>query len=154
MVHFQRMSNNANISVSTNSTFTSATNSTLVTADGSGSGGGSGLSIPQYAFLSIIVGLVIEISFTGIITISLRLFKKGGSNNFWKIAWLMLFFNVWCIIYMVFFTLSFFAVKENCVVINTMSNISSHMFYVSYDVFMLYKTYAVSKIHWRLRSRD
>ncbi|KAI8821569.1 hypothetical protein BJ741DRAFT_637176 [Chytriomyces cf. hyalinus JEL632] len=146
MVHFQRMSNNANISVSTNSTFTSATNSTLVTADGSGSGGGSGLSIPQYAFLSIIVGLVIEISFTGIITISL--------NNFWKIAWLMLFFNVWCIIYMVFFTLSFFAVKENCVVINTMSNISSHMFYVSYDVFMLYKTYAVSKIHWRLRSRD
>ncbi|TPX50893.1 hypothetical protein CcCBS67573_g10065 [Chytriomyces confervae] len=147
MVHFQRMSNSANISVSSNSTITSATNSTLATADGSGSGGGggSGLSIPQYAFLSIIVGLVIEISFTGIITILLRLFKKGGSKNFWKVASLMLFFNVWCIVYMVFFTLSFFAAKENCVVINTMSNISSQFFYVTYDLFMLYKTYAVSR---------
>ncbi|TPX39628.1 hypothetical protein CcCBS67573_g10661 [Chytriomyces confervae] len=147
MVHFQRMSNSANPSVSSNSTFTNATNSTLATADGSGSGGGggSGLSIPQYAFLSIIVGLVIEISFTGIITITLRLFKKGGSKNFWKVASLMLFFNVWCIVYMVFFTLSFFAVKENCIVINTMSNISSQLFYVTYDLFMLYKTYAVSR---------
>ncbi|KAJ3232936.1 hypothetical protein HDU77_000758, partial [Chytriomyces hyalinus] len=131
--------------MSTNATFTSTTNTTVAAAKNSGSGGGSGLSMVQYAFLSIIVGLVIEISFTGIIAITMRLFKKEGSNNFWKVGSIMLFFNVWCIIYMVFFTLSSFAVKENCVMLNTMSNISSHLFYVSYDVFMLYKTYAVSK---------
>ncbi|KAI8826520.1 hypothetical protein BJ741DRAFT_39622 [Chytriomyces cf. hyalinus JEL632] len=123
-----------------------STNSTIPTLepDSSGGGGGSGLTIPQYALLSIIVGLVIEISFTGILTITLRVLRKE-SKNFWKMACLMLFFNVWCIVYMVFFTLSYFAVKENCVLINSSSNVSSHLFYVSYDVFMLYKTYAVSK---------
>ncbi|KAJ3222438.1 hypothetical protein HDU78_011756 [Chytriomyces hyalinus] len=43
-------------------------------------GRGSGLSIPQYALLSIIVGLVIEISFTGIITITLCVLRKESKN--------------------------------------------------------------------------
>ncbi|TPX50892.1 hypothetical protein CcCBS67573_g10064 [Chytriomyces confervae] len=109
-----------------------------------GGGGGSGLSMPQCALLSIIVGLVIEISFTGIITITLRVLRKE-SRNFWKMACLMVFFNVWCIVYMVFFTLSYFAVEENCVLINSSSNVSAHLFCVSYDAFMLFKTYAVCK---------
>ncbi|KAJ3223937.1 hypothetical protein HDU81_008830 [Chytriomyces hyalinus] len=134
----------ASFANSTSSNATS-TNSTIppLELDTSSGGGGSGLSIPQYALLSIIVGLVIEVSFTGVLSITLRMLRKE-SKNFWKMAWLMLFCNAWCIVYMVFSTLSFFAGKDNCIVINAMSNVSAHLFYVSCDGFLLYKTYAVS----------
>ncbi|KAI8826524.1 hypothetical protein BJ741DRAFT_39977 [Chytriomyces cf. hyalinus JEL632] len=108
-----------------------------------------GLSISQFALLSIIVGLAIEVSFTGILAITLRMLRKE-SKNFWKMACLMLLCNVWCIVFMVFLTLSNFAVKENCIVINALSNVSGHSFYVTCDVFLLYKTYAVSKRNKRV----
>ncbi|KAI8826521.1 hypothetical protein BJ741DRAFT_630965 [Chytriomyces cf. hyalinus JEL632] len=56
------MSNIANTEITTNSTFSSTKNSTVAAANNGGGGGGSGLSMVQYAFLSITVGLVIEIS--------------------------------------------------------------------------------------------
>ncbi|KAJ3397861.1 hypothetical protein HDU80_009428 [Chytriomyces hyalinus] len=45
-----------------------------------------------------------------------------------------------------------FADKENCVLINALSNVSAHLFYVTCDVFLLYKTYAVSKCSKTVRA--
>ncbi|TPX50894.1 hypothetical protein CcCBS67573_g10063 [Chytriomyces confervae] len=125
-------------------------NSSIPTLEPDSSSGG-GLSISQFALLSIIVGLVIEVSFTGILAITLRMLRKE-SKNFWKMACLMLLCNVWCIVFMVFSTLSNFADKENCVLINALSNVSAHLFYVTCDVFLLYKTYAVSKCSKTVRA--
>ncbi|KAI8821568.1 hypothetical protein BJ741DRAFT_109834 [Chytriomyces cf. hyalinus JEL632] len=142
LAHLHRLASFADLDPSN---VTSAISSILpLEPEASNGSGGSGFSISQFSLISIFIGLVIEVSFTGILAITLRVLRKE-SKNFWKIAWLMVFFNVWCIEFMVFFTLSFFAVEENCVLINSSSNVSAHLFCISYDAFMFFKTYVICK---------
>ncbi|KAJ3226129.1 hypothetical protein HDU81_007464 [Chytriomyces hyalinus] len=121
---------------SSNITSLNISSTTPLEPDANNDGGGSGLSTPQFALVSIFIGLVIEVCFTGILAIILRVLRKE-SKNFWKIAILMLFFNVWCIAY----TQLLCGERKLCrdqLVVECFWPFVLH-------VFMLYKTYAVSK---------
>ncbi|KAI9333574.1 hypothetical protein BDR26DRAFT_868142 [Obelidium mucronatum] len=66
------------------------------------------------------------------------------SNSFWIVAGLMTLFNVFSIVYQISYVWSLFLEEGNCIAGNFVANFTSHLFYLSFDTFLLYKTYSIS----------
>ncbi|KAJ3283479.1 hypothetical protein HDU79_009050, partial [Rhizoclosmatium sp. JEL0117] len=54
-------------------------------------------------------------------------------------------FNISCILYMGLFMADFFVNEQTCPIGQRMTNMGSHFFYLTFNAFLLFKTYAVSE---------
>ncbi|ORY43476.1 hypothetical protein BCR33DRAFT_717683, partial [Rhizoclosmatium globosum] len=87
-----------------------------------------------------------EISLSGLISTAVRVFSSedAGASSFIPVAGIMSLFNAFCIAYNALFIRSFFLDGSNCWSGQRATNVCSHMFYLSFDLFLLYKTYTLS----------
>ncbi|KAI8621936.1 hypothetical protein BC830DRAFT_1091516 [Chytriomyces sp. MP71] len=119
-------------------------NSTNVTYVGPGN---PFISDAQFAILGVVLGMTIEISFTGIITTICRVLQGAvtAGSEFFVVGVIMTGFNVACIVYQSLQAWVFFLSPDQCVSGSTIGNVFSHIFNLAFDSFMLYKTYCVSE---------
>ncbi|ORY45092.1 hypothetical protein BCR33DRAFT_716434 [Rhizoclosmatium globosum] len=109
----------------------------------------------------ILAGSITEISVHGIlciwllptarVTTSPNSITKSESNKLSPIFLLMLFFNTWGIIYMALNTWALFLTRDFCFPGQIVVNLASQVYYISFDVFLLYKTYALCPAKPRIR---
>ncbi|KAJ3281911.1 hypothetical protein HDU79_010382 [Rhizoclosmatium sp. JEL0117] len=122
---------------------TSTTNTTLPAAPAPPS-----ISNQQFAVLGLMVGNTLEVAIGGIISIGI--FHLSGENpgkGSMKINWtslLMVNFNFAAIIYMAWFIADWWLDGSNCVIGSILDNAASHYFYLSFDLFILFKTCVIS----------
>ncbi|ORY46935.1 hypothetical protein BCR33DRAFT_783382 [Rhizoclosmatium globosum] len=124
--------------------FENATNST--TTDGP-TWGNPAVSDSQYATLGVVLGMSLEICITGIITTLIRLFQGGQVvrvQNFNIIASIISAFNVVCVVYQSVESWVYFLDETHCAYGTVIGNALSQLFNLSFDVFMLYKTFCIS----------
>ncbi|KAJ3023864.1 UNVERIFIED_CONTAM: hypothetical protein HDU68_008433 [Siphonaria sp. JEL0065] len=96
----------------------------------------------KYVILGVLGGLTGEISISGIISSSVLAAQTTGGS---KLAfYIMTNFNVACIFYMFNIFFDLYLVESNCVIGQHIGNSSSHYFYLCFDFFILFKSYAVS----------
>ncbi|KAJ3031025.1 UNVERIFIED_CONTAM: hypothetical protein HDU68_006863 [Siphonaria sp. JEL0065] len=115
------------------------------------------ISPQHYVILGLLGGLTGEISISGIIsclvhhTQTKEAREEAGAKNWTAI--IMLNFNIACIFYMFNIFFDLYLVESNCEIGQHIGNTSSHYFYLSFDFFILFKSYIVSNMnHWVLKS--
>ncbi|KAI8611230.1 hypothetical protein BC830DRAFT_1142072 [Chytriomyces sp. MP71] len=101
------------------------------------------LTIFQLCVINMIVGLTMEVSLTGLLTTYCRLVQQGV-KNVWKTALIMSIFNVSSLFYMILFFMASFLTETNCIIQNYFVNLASHLMYLSFDFFLLYKTWVIA----------
>ncbi|ORY43446.1 hypothetical protein BCR33DRAFT_717654 [Rhizoclosmatium globosum] len=98
--------------------------------------------VPLTAF---ILGFALENSFQGLILFSVKTYnEKDKKKRLKAVLVLMAVFNVISVIYNALFLYSFYLDAESCYLADLLIDVVSHSYYVVFDLFMLYKTYAVS----------
>ncbi|ORY46576.1 hypothetical protein BCR33DRAFT_715618, partial [Rhizoclosmatium globosum] len=100
-------------------------------------------TLAEMATLCTLAGLAIEISFSGLITITCRHVQRVSSlltiNNM-----TMVLFNITSVVYSGFCIWSLLLGDQGCSLISMTDTALGHVFYLFFDAFMLYKTYQVS----------
>ncbi|KAI9335754.1 hypothetical protein BDR26DRAFT_524427 [Obelidium mucronatum] len=104
---------------------------------------GGAMPLEQLIILGIISGLSLEISFSGIISVTQRLLTPTA-ESFRLCGTIMILFNIFCIVYQSLFNWGYFLNQHNCEVGNLWANIASHLFYFTFGCFLLFKAYSVS----------
>ncbi|KAJ3031026.1 UNVERIFIED_CONTAM: hypothetical protein HDU68_006864 [Siphonaria sp. JEL0065] len=110
----------------------------------------------QYVILGLLIGLTGEISISGIISCLVhhartKQTRKAGERN-WTII-IMINFNLSCLFYLLNIFFDLFLIQGNCIVAQHIGNASSQYFYLSFDFFILFKSYTVSNLNiWVFRS--
>ncbi|KAI8612796.1 hypothetical protein BC830DRAFT_1135095 [Chytriomyces sp. MP71] len=102
------------------------------------------LTVVQLSVITIMLGLTLEVSLSGMVSNACQVVQQG-INKTWKLTCIMSMFNLSGILYMIFFFYNSFLVEENCVILNLANNILSHIFYLSFDTFLLFKTLVISR---------
>ncbi|ORY39840.1 hypothetical protein BCR33DRAFT_719667, partial [Rhizoclosmatium globosum] len=94
------------------------------------------------------VGNTLEVAIGGIVSIIIFHFSgttpgKGSMKINWT-SLLMINFNISAIIYMGWFIAAWSLDGSNCVIGSILDNAASHYFYLSFDIFILFKTCVIS----------
>ncbi|KAI9341222.1 hypothetical protein BDR26DRAFT_860860 [Obelidium mucronatum] len=133
--------------------FNFANSTDIDAADPTASSGSNPLTLQNFLILGLMGGFTTEISVTGIITTLHQHFSQpAGQRRISLVPVVMTVFNFWCIAYMIIFFYAFNLTSYNCVVGELLVNIFSHFFYLSFDFFILYKTYVISRYNtWVFR---
>ncbi|KAJ3393800.1 hypothetical protein HDU80_010651 [Chytriomyces hyalinus] len=104
------------------------------------------MSLEQYVTLGVIGGAVMNTSFVGMLC-TLSHWLSTSSDTFWKDAVLMNTFNIACLLFQALISWEYFLEESMCSTGATVVNVMSHCFYVSFNVFLMYKAYRTSGDH-------
>ncbi|KAI9326311.1 hypothetical protein BDR26DRAFT_877513, partial [Obelidium mucronatum] len=103
----------------------------------------AGIGTSNYVILGVLGGLTGEISISGILASIVLAAQQKKSGRNWAFI-IMTNFNLACIFYMGNIFYDLYLVESNCVSGQYIGNSSSHYFYLSFDFFILFKSYVVS----------
>ncbi|KAI8607650.1 hypothetical protein BC830DRAFT_1158220 [Chytriomyces sp. MP71] len=95
----------------------------------------------------MILGVCLEASYTSLFhTVPILIdYRQCGKKN--PVVMLIVLFNSVAIVFVVFEVWSQFGAQETCVPVNFAANLFFHLFYLLFDVFMLYKSYVVTQFN-------
>ncbi|KAJ3241956.1 hypothetical protein HDU78_001557 [Chytriomyces hyalinus] len=143
----------SSFSNSSNATFNDTVNLTIDAVFGPPALGSPYINDAQYAVLGVILGMTIEISFTGLITTLCRALQGSVTQGeeFFVIGIIMTIFNFVCIAYQSLVAWVFFLGEEQCGYGSLVGNVFLHIFNLGFDIFMLYKTYCVAAYDLRVQ---
>ncbi|ORY45150.1 hypothetical protein BCR33DRAFT_765591, partial [Rhizoclosmatium globosum] len=105
----------------------------------------SSSSSAHFAILGLLNGITLEVGLLGIVATLLfhRFYEKTPKLSITGI--LLINFNMACLFYMANFSSDWFLKESNCQIGNLFGNMASHYFYLSFDAFILFKSFVFSK---------
>ncbi|KAI8826315.1 hypothetical protein BJ741DRAFT_631655 [Chytriomyces cf. hyalinus JEL632] len=109
------------------------------------------MSVPQILFLSLLFGWIINTCIIGILVSVMRV-ASAASMPYKKLAAMMILFNVLCISCLGIAIWAVFFGALDCVYGSIGENVVGHCFYISFDIFILYKTLATCGFDRRVRA--
>ncbi|KAI8619345.1 hypothetical protein BC830DRAFT_1104533 [Chytriomyces sp. MP71] len=105
-------------------------------------------SISQFLLYGALTGLTIMAGLTGLFAVTTRWwFSEKKPAAYWMVSIAMTIFNVFAIVFSVFFTFTFILGPENCVIGYLLTNLSSQLFFLAFDIFLCLKTSAVCQFN-------
>ncbi|KAJ3398809.1 hypothetical protein HDU80_008540 [Chytriomyces hyalinus] len=99
------------------------------------------LTFPQSIAFALVSGLTIEISCGGLITAASQYFQDGKASQTLVV---MTVFNIIAIVYSSIVVWGVLLGADNCILGELLAVVCAQLFFVTFDIFMLMKTYAVS----------
>ncbi|KAJ3234219.1 hypothetical protein HDU78_005947 [Chytriomyces hyalinus] len=101
--------------------------------------------IGQFLIYGGLAGMAVMLALMSLVSTGIRFLDPGRPERYWIVALLMTIFNVWAVIFSFLFASTIVFNEGSCFVGYLLTNIASQFFFLHFDLFVLYKTHAISQ---------
>ncbi|KAJ3401609.1 hypothetical protein CcCBS67573_g00218 [Chytriomyces confervae] len=101
--------------------------------------------IGQFLIYGGLAGMAVMLALMSLVSTGIRFLDPGRPERYWIVASLMTVFNVWAVIFSFLFASTIVFNEGSCFVGYLLTNIASQFFFLHFDLFVLYKTHAISQ---------
>ncbi|KAI8619346.1 hypothetical protein BC830DRAFT_1104535 [Chytriomyces sp. MP71] len=103
--------------------------------------------LSEFLIYGALAGLTIMTALISLLSVVIRLWTGGRDRAlaYWVIHGIMLIFNVWAVVFSIYFTYTLVLGPNTCVTGYFVTNLSSHFFFFSFDLFLCFKTCTVAR---------